>query len=105
MGRTRLELLSVELQLEWRRTLGLAVWAAVAVLAGGIGLLLAAVTVIVVFWDSHRVLAAVLVTAAFLGLAIAASAVIAYRLRTRPPLLEGTLAELARDQEQLGGGS
>ena len=105
IGRTRLELLSVELQLELQRAVQLAVWAAVAVLAAAIGLLLAGVTVIIAFWDTHRLLAAVLVTAAFVGLALAAIAVLAYKLRTRPPMLEGTLAELARDQERLGGGS
>lgn len=104
IGHTRIELLSVELQLELQRALQLFVWAAVAVLAGGIGLLLAGVTVIIAFWDTHRLLAAVLVTMAFLGLALGAIAVAAHKLRTRPPPLEGTLAELARDQERLGGG-
>ncbi len=105
IGRTRMELLSVELRLELQRALQLFVWAAVAVFAGGIGLLLAGVTVIIAYWDSHRLLAALLVTMAFLGLALAAIAVAARKAQTRPPPLEGTLAELARDRERLGGGS
>jgi uncharacterized membrane protein YqjE len=101
IGRTRLELLTVELQLEVQRTAALVVWTLVALFAAGAGLLLAGVTVIIVFWNSHRVLAAAIVTAVFLLLALMATAILAYKIRTKPPMLEGTLAELDRDRVHL----
>ncbi len=101
LGRTRLELLSVEVQLEIRRTAELAVWLVVAIQATMIGLMLAAFWVILAFWDTHRLLAAGLVSAGFLALGIGATLVSAHRLRVKPAFLAGTLAELARDSERL----
>ncbi len=103
IGRTRLELLSVELREELHRTAGLVVWGAVAVLAAGGGVLFAGLAIIFAFWDTHRVLAAVLVTVAYFVLAVVAGLVIRSRLRTRPPFLQSTLAELARDEDELRG--
>lgn len=105
MARTRLELLGVELQLEVQRAIAVAVWALVATLAGGITLFLAGLTVIIAFWDEHRLVAAVGVTAAFFVFAVVAMAVLLRRLRAWPPMFQATLAELARDRERLGGGS
>lgn len=103
IGRTRLELLTVELQLELRRIAELLVLAFVALMAGGIGLLMGGLSIIFAFWDTHRLLAAGLVTATFLALAAVAALLLARRVRDRPRALEGTLAELARDAEQLRG--
>jgi uncharacterized membrane protein YqjE len=103
IGRTRLELLSVELREELNRVAELAVWGAVAVLAGGGGVLFAGLAVIFAFWDTHRILAAVLVTASYFLLAGIAGLVIRSRLRSRPAFLHATLGELARDEEELRG--
>ncbi|MCL4720891.1 MAG: phage holin family protein [Gammaproteobacteria bacterium] len=105
IGQTRLELLSVEVREEINRAAALAVWGAVVVLAAGMGILLAGLTVIFAFWDSHRVLAAVLVTSVFLLLALGAGLYLRYQLRSRPPFLGATLDELRRDQAQLAGAS
>jgi uncharacterized membrane protein YqjE len=51
-----------------------------------------------VFWDSHRVLAAVLVMCVFLLLAAAAAGVVLARLRAQRSLFATTLAELAKDR-------
>lgn len=103
IGRTRLELLSVELREEVNRAAELAVWGAVAVLAAGGGVLFAGFAIIVAFWDTHRVLAAVLVTSAYFLLAAVAGLVIRSRLRSRPRFLHATLGELARDEDELRG--
>lgn len=102
IGRTRLELLTVELQLEVRRIAAIILWAVIAACASAMALMLAGLAVIVVFWDSHRVLAAIGVSAAFLATALTAVLVLRARIREKPPLLQGTLAELARDAERLG---
>jgi uncharacterized membrane protein YqjE len=104
IGRTRLELLSVEVREELHRTAGLAVWSLVGVLAAAGGVLFAGLTIIFAFWDTHRVLAAVLVTLSYFSLAAAAGYVVRSRLRARPPFLHATLRELARDEDELRGG-
>ena len=104
IGRTRLELLSVEFREELHRTAALAVWSLVGVLAAGGGVLFAGLTIIFAFWDTHRILAAVLVTLSYFVLAAAAGLVVRSRLRARPPFLHATLGELARDEDELRGG-
>jgi uncharacterized membrane protein YqjE len=98
---TRLELLSTELQEEVHRVAELIVWSAVALLAAGAGLFLLALVVILLFWDTHRVLAAVGVTSAFFAIAIVAAFVLRAKLRAKPPLLDATLAELKKDRDSL----
>ena len=104
IGRTRLELLSVELREELARTAGLIVWGVVALLASACAVLFAGLGIIVIFWDTHRVLAAVMVFATFLALAIGAGLVLRSQLQSRPPFLQATLRELSRDEAALRGG-
>jgi len=105
IGRTRLELLSVELQLELRRIAVLAALGFVALFAASIGLVMAGAAVIIAFWDTHRVLAALGVTAGFFALGLAAVVALVRQLRRGPRLLAGTLGELQRDVDNLRGRS
>lgn len=98
---TRLQLLTTELQEEVHRAAQLLVWAFIALFAAMLALFLGALTVIFVFWDTHRVLAALVMTAALLGIAVTAGLVLHAKLKTKPPLLDDTLAELAKDRERL----
>ncbi len=98
---TRVELLTTELQEEIHRVAELLVWTVIALLAAGMGLFIAALAIIFVFWDTHRVLASVLVTAAFFGIALVAALVLQAKLRSKPPMLDATLAELAKDRDAL----
>lgn len=98
---TRLELLTTELQQEMYRVAEIMVWTVVAVFAAGIGLFMAALVIVFVFWDTHRVLASVLVTGVFFLITVVALLVLRSKLRSKPPLLEGTLAELATDAVHL----
>jgi uncharacterized membrane protein YqjE len=104
IAHTRLELLTTELQEEVQRAAQLLLWAAVALLAGMLAVFLGALTVIFYFWETHRLLASLLITALFIGLAVLAVGVLFAKLRAKPPVLEATLTELARDREQLRGG-
>ncbi len=101
VGRTRLELLTVEFQLEAQRVVVLLLLGVLTVFSAGIALAFIAVTVIVAFWDTHRVLAALFVTGTFLGIAVVSGVLLAYRIRAKPRLLAGTLAELAEDARRL----
>jgi uncharacterized membrane protein YqjE len=101
IAQTRLELLTTELQEEMHRVAEIMVWTLVALLAAGIGLFLAALAIIFVFWDTHRVLASVVVTSMFFGIAIVAGIVLRAKIRSKPRMLDATLTELAQDRAQL----
>ncbi|PZN33541.1 MAG: hypothetical protein DIU71_04825 [Proteobacteria bacterium] len=98
---TRLELLTTELQQEIHSAAILLLWAFVAAFAAMMTLFLGALTVIFVFWDTHRLAAALVMVAGFGALAVIAAMVLIYKLRTRPPLLDATLTELAKDRDRL----
>lgn len=104
IAQTRLELLTTELQEEVHRVAEIMVWTAVALLAGGVGLFLLGLAVIVVFWDTHRVIASIAVTASFFVIAALAALVLRAKVRGKPPMLDATLAELKKDRETLLGG-
>jgi uncharacterized membrane protein YqjE len=101
IAHTRLELLTTELQQEMYRVAAIMVWTVIAVLAALIGLFMAALVVVFIFWDTHRVLASVLVTSVFFIIAAVSLVVLSTKVKNRPPLLEGTLAELATDATNL----
>jgi uncharacterized membrane protein YqjE len=101
IAHTRLELVTTELQQEMHRVAEIMVWTVIALLAAGIGLFLAALAVVFVFWDTHRLLASVVVTSVFFVIAVVALVVLRVKINRRPPLLEGTLAELATDTSSL----
>ena len=101
IAHTRLELLTTELQQEVYRVAEIMVWTVVAVLAAGIGLFMAALVIVFVFWDTHRMLASIIVTSVFFLISLVALLVLRAKLKSKPPLLEGTLAELATDAVHL----
>ena len=103
LAHTRLELATVEIEEEARRLTGVLLWAVAGVLCAGFGVLLLALTVVIAFWEGHRLLASVLVTFAFFGVAVAAGIVVRRRLRERPRLLAATIGELKRDARALQG--
>jgi uncharacterized membrane protein YqjE len=101
IAHTRLQLLTTELQEEVREVGQILVFSFVALFAAMMALFLGALTVIFVFWDTHRLLAALLVTGLFLLIAAVAGVVLIRKLSSKPPLLDATLAELAKDRDQL----
>ena len=101
IAHTRIELLTTELQQEMYRIAAIMVWTVIAVFAAGIGLFMAALVIVFIFWDTHRVLASVLVTSVFFAIAVVSLLVLRMKLKNRPPILEGTLAELASDADHL----
>jgi uncharacterized membrane protein YqjE len=98
---TRLELLTTELQEEVRQVGGILLWAFIAAFAAMMGLFLVALAVIFVFWDTHRLAASVAMVGMFLVVAVVAGLILRHKLSTKPPLLDDTLAELAKDRDQL----
>lgn len=101
IAQTRLELLSTELQEEIHSAAEIMLFAAIALLAAGVGLFLLALVVIFVFWDTHRMAASIGVTSAFFLIAVVAGLVLRAKVRAKPPLLDATLAELKKDRSTL----
>jgi uncharacterized membrane protein YqjE len=101
LAQTRLELLTTELQEEVQRVVGLLIWGFVALLAGMVCLILGGLTVVIVYWDTYRVVAALSVTAVFFLIAGLAVFVLISKINARPRFLDATLTELARDGESL----
>ncbi len=97
MLQTRLALAAVELEEEGQRFLGYLVLALLSLVLFGIAMLLVALLVIIVFWDSYRI-AAVGGMAALFGVA---AALTAYKLKTsfatKPRLMAATVGELNKD--------
>jgi uncharacterized membrane protein YqjE len=101
VAQTRLEPLSTELQEEMHRVAEIMLWATVALLAAGVGLFMLAFVVIIVFWDTPRILASIAVTSVFFLIAAIAALMLRAKVRSKPPLLDATLAELKKDRVSL----
>lgn len=101
IAQTRLELFSTEVQEEIGRAVNVLVWAFVALLTTTLALFFIGLTAILIYWDTHRLLAAFLVTATFLLGALLAISVLLTKLHARPRFLEATLSELSKDVDTL----
>ena len=90
------ELEEAKLQLSQLLLLGL-----VALFCLGLGIVLLAVFFVVLFWDSYRLAVLGVMAGGFLGMGI--FAVLALRAKTaeNTKMFSATLAELAKDREQL----
>jgi uncharacterized membrane protein YqjE len=101
IAHTRLQLLTTELQEEVRQVGAILLWAFIAAFAAMTALFLGALAVIFVFWDTYRIAASLAMIALFIAIAIVAALVLVKKLRSKPPLLDDTLAELAKDRDNL----
>jgi len=103
MVRTRLELAAIELQEETHRLVGYLVWGVAAAFFAVVAVLLAILFVLVLFWDTHRLLAIGVMTGLFALLGLLAFFKLRGDLVTRPPLMAATLAELRKDAQAVKG--
>jgi uncharacterized membrane protein YqjE len=98
---TRVELFTTEVEEEIQRAARILVWALIALFFGSLTVMFLAVLVLIVFWDDYRVLAASLITAAFLLLTITFGVLARARLRAKPRFLAASIEELKRDRSAL----
>ena len=102
LARQRLELASLDIEEEVLRIGLLLAGALVTALMLALALSAAAATIVIYFWESARMAAAISVT----GFFTLATALMAWRLavawRDKPRFLAATLAELDKDAQQLG---
>lgn len=94
---TRLELAAVEFQEDARRLLGYLAWSLLAAFLAAGAVMLAALFVILLFWDTYRLQAVAAMAAV---LAIGAGLIVMSvrsKLNAQTPLFAATLAELRND--------
>lgn len=101
LAHTRLELLGTELEEQITRLATLLVWSIVALFLMFTAVILSAVAIIVIFWDSNRVLVAAGLAGTVAVLAAGAWLYVLSQLKARPRMFQSTLDELAKDRERL----
>ena len=94
----RLELLGTELEFEKRRIFDGLVLAAVALLFLGLGLVLLCGTVVLLFWEGDRLMAAGWMTFSFLALGLIFLGQARQRLKAPQGIFQKSVDELKRDQ-------
>jgi len=97
----RLELLSVEIEQEKLRLFSVILWTVFALMLLGIGLVMLCILMILLLWESHRLVAVGGLAACFVagGLMVLRSALV--QLRTNGGLFSASVAELAQDRHEL----
>jgi uncharacterized membrane protein YqjE len=98
---TRLELLAVEVREEEHRLAALLFNLVLAALFTGFGVVAVVILVTVALWDSHRLVALGVGAAVLLGGALFTGATAARLARQGSHLFASSLAELARDRDEL----
>lgn len=102
---TRLELLSTDIAEERAHLTMLLVLGLVSLFCLGVGVVLLAILIAVVFWESHRIAALGGLTGFFLVAGASLAWLAEHKARTRPKLFAASLAELSKDRRQLSSGS
>ena len=98
---TRARIAASEFEEQLLRLLEVAVWAVAALFLFAMALLLLALFVVLVFWDSNRLLATGLLVALF-GVSGGVSVLMVRNcMAARPKFLAATLAEFEKDRERM----
>jgi len=101
LGRIRLELFAIEAQEEKDRIASLLLWAVLAALLAGFGLLMGLLLVTVALWDSHRLLALGGGTAVLVLAAVVALHKVRQLIDQPATLLQASIGQLREDADAL----
>lgn len=101
IGRTRLELLSIDIEEERVWLTSMLVWTLIALFCAGMSIVLAILFVIVIWWDTHRLLAVAIPALLLMLCAVLAVNVVLGKVRAKPRLFSASLAELSKDHAHL----
>jgi uncharacterized membrane protein YqjE len=101
IAQTRLELISVDVQIARSKLIGLLVMIISALFFLFFGLVMLALFIVIYSWESDRMMALGLLTGTFLSIGLIFALLIMQSLRTMPKLFEASIAELAKDREAL----
>jgi uncharacterized membrane protein YqjE len=103
LAQNRAELLTTELQEEVQRAATILLWSFVALLFGTLAVLMIAVTVLIAFWEEHRLTVAIVISGTFVAIAIGMALLARSIVRSKPRFLAGTLEEVRRDRSAVEG--
>ena len=103
IAQTRIELLGTEIEEQIVRLVSMLLWSIIGLFCGFTAAILIAIVVLITFWDTNRVLAAVLLVAVYAALGFLAWLRVRSLALARPHLFQATLEELAKDRDRLGG--
>lgn len=101
ISRTRLELLSIDLEEERVWISSMLVWTLVALFCAGLAIMLSILFFVVLWWDTHRLLALSIPALLLMLCAAMAAKVVFDKSRAKPRLFSSSLAELSKDHEHL----
>jgi uncharacterized membrane protein YqjE len=101
MAQVRLELLSAEIEEEKIRLVDGLLWAAMALILLGLGVVLLCGFIVLLFWDGHRLAAVGVLALLFLGGGVLMLLRARDHLRIRGGMFHASVAELGRDRAGL----
>jgi uncharacterized membrane protein YqjE len=101
IAQTRLELLSVDVQIARTKFISLLVMIVCALFFLFFGLVMLSLLIVIYSWESDRMLALGLLTGGFLLIGLILALLIKQSLATMPKLFESSIAEFAKDREEL----
>ena len=101
IAQTRLELLSIDVQIARSKFISLLVMIVCALFFLFIGLVMLALLIVIYSWEADRMMALGLLTGAFLTIGLILALLIIQSLRTMPKLFDASITELAKDHEAL----
>jgi uncharacterized membrane protein YqjE len=101
IAQTRLELLSVDVQIARAKFISVLVMIVCALFFLFFGLVMLSLLIVIYSWESDRMLALSLLTSGFIAIGLILAILIMRSLRTMPKLFEASIAELAKDREDL----
>jgi uncharacterized membrane protein YqjE len=99
----RLDLLILEFQEEKQRLLGVLFLAMIAAFAALLGFLCINLLVVMLFWETHRVLVVVLMCVFYIATALSIVMWLRHRLRSEPDPFSASRSELRKDLSLLEG--
>ena len=101
IAQTRLELLSVDVQIARSKFISLMVLIICALFFLFFGLVMLSLLIVIYSWETNRILALGLITGGFITIGLILVLLVMQALRTMPKLFEASIAEFAKDREEL----
>lgn len=101
IAQTRLELLSTDVQIARSKFFSALVLIACTLFFLFFGLVMLALLIVIYSWESDRMMALSLLTSGFLVIGLVLAFVLLRSLKTMPKLFEASIAELAKDRQEL----
>jgi len=101
IAHNRLNLLSTDLEVAREKTVSVLIMVLVALFCICFGALLLTLFIVVIFWDTHRLIALGGVAGLFVLIGVVCLLRVIKALKAMPATFEASLAELAKDYKQL----